>query len=150
MLSFSTATHVFTLILCLTLSDIVRATGPRVLCVERYRISQGDTCASIAPQLGLNQSDVESMNPGVNCSSSALPSGKSLCTRAYTPVCTLNATATQTTCDELAATWEITVNSFVAFNDDVDDACDDLVVGNTYCVSTDGCYPGHTDPICDQ
>ena len=37
--------------------------------------------------------------------------------------------ATETTCNNLAAEWELSVSDFVQLNDDVDDACDDLVVG---------------------
>jgi hypothetical protein len=56
--------------------------------------------------------------------------GSSICTRQYTPVCTLNVTATSDTCDDLATSYNITVTDFVEYNDDVDDKCDDLVVDN--------------------
>jgi hypothetical protein len=48
----------------------------------------------------------------------------------YTPNCTLNDTATSQTCDGLAAKWNLTVTRFVEYNDDIDDSCNDLVVGD--------------------
>lgn len=48
---------------------------------------------------------------------------------AYTPTCYVNQTATETTCNYLLARWELTVADFVALNDNVDDACGNLVIG---------------------
>lgn len=47
----------------------------------------------------------------------------------YTESCVVNETATETTCNYLLDRWELTVSDFVALNDNVDDACDDLVIG---------------------
>ena len=112
------------------------------------------SCAAIEAGSDVNTSAIESMNPGVNCTSlqnvsynaltsaglprqhhlggdpSTIVAGSPLCTRQYTPVCTLNGTATSDTCDDLVTLYNMTVSDFVEYNDDVDDKCDDLVVGN--------------------
>ncbi|KAI0265705.1 hypothetical protein BC834DRAFT_970064 [Gloeopeniophorella convolvens] len=133
----------------LTLLSGVRALGPRTQCVETYRISNGDTCSSIGSWSGVTPSQIESLNPGMNCNS-VLKANTYICMGSYTPVCTLNETATDTLCDALAAQWEITVDDFVQYNDNVDNNCDNLVVGQPYCVSITGCFPGNTDAFCDQ
>ena len=46
----------------------------------------------------------------------------------------MNQTATETTCDYLLAQWGLTVSDFVALNDNVDDACDNLVIGQPVCI----------------
>lgn len=103
-----------------------------------------------------------------------LPTNSSVCLRQYTPTCTLNATATDKTCDGLASKWSISVDDFVEYNDDVDQGCDNLVVGQPvrvhqrdirpgprwtdqcfvffvqYCVSIQGCYPTNTNDVCQQ
>ena len=58
-----------------------------------------------------------------------LSTGASVCMKQYTPACTLNATPTNQTCTGLAAKSNITTNAFVQYNDDVDDACGNLTVG---------------------
>ncbi|KAI9448919.1 hypothetical protein F5148DRAFT_689899 [Russula earlei] len=146
MLSFLAATLVSALAFY---STLVLAIGPRTQCVEKSVVPQDATCASIEQNIGINRSAIETMNPGVLCNTT-LTVGNYLCTKQYTPICTLNETATTQKCDQLAAKWNITTSEFVQYNDDVDDACDDLVPGNPYCVSIDGCYPGNTSPICNQ
>lgn len=47
----------------------------------------------------------------------------------YQPICTLNETATNTTCDGLASQWNISQADFINYNDNVNDNCTDLVVG---------------------
>ena len=68
-----------------------------------------------------------------------LSTGASVCTKQYTPACTLNATATNQTCTGLAAKSNITTNAFVQYNDDVDDACGNLTVGQPVggCISAE-------------
>jgi len=44
--------------------------------------------------------------------------------------CTLNATATEPTCDGLASTFNLTKDEFFQLNDDVDSNCGNLTVGN--------------------
>jgi hypothetical protein len=56
-------------------------------------------------------------------------SAGSLCLRQWTPVCAINATATSQTCDSLAEKWNITPSIFVNYNDNVNDACSNLVIG---------------------
>ena len=51
-----------------------------------------------------------------------------LCTKGWQPKCTLNATATDTTCNTLATKWNITQQDFVNYNDNVNDGCTNLVV----------------------
>jgi hypothetical protein len=60
----------------------------------------------------------------------ALTPGNDVCMAQYLPTCTLNKTATSSTCDGLATTWNITVANFVAYNNNVNDDCNNLVVGD--------------------
>lgn len=149
MFAISPVIFVSVLALASSLAVVVQATGPRTRCIETYDMPQNETCDTLAAKLAANQTEILSMNPGINCNGT-LPAGIVLCTRAYTPACTLNATATDTTCDGLASQWNITQATFVGYNDNVNLTCTDLVVGQPYCVSIDGCYPGNTDPICLQ
>jgi len=64
------------------------------------------------------------------------------------PDCTRNATATDTTCDGLASQFNITPKQFVGYNDKVNDKCDNLVVGQPYCVAIDASFsPENTSPV---
>jgi hypothetical protein len=58
-----------------------------------------------------------------------LPPGTDACLRKFTPVCTLNKTATNTTCDTMAVRWNITKEVFVSYNNDVNNNCTDLIIG---------------------
>jgi len=148
MLLISTAKLVSVLTLCSTLTGLVLAVGPRTQCIETVRALQGDNCDSFAQQAGVDRSVITSLNPGANCD--ALQAGDELCTRAFLPLCTLNATATSTTCGGLANQWQITTSDFIEYNDNVNQDCSNLNVGQQYCVSIQGCYPGNTDPVCSQ
>ena len=106
-------------------------------------------CTSIAKEANINQSTIQSLNPGVDCTSFRTRFGKSeayessyfvttgsgtlpdgpLCTRQYTPKCTLNATATEQTCKGLADKSNISTTDFVKYNDNVGDTCANLTVG---------------------
>ncbi|KAH9973923.1 hypothetical protein BJV74DRAFT_731403, partial [Russula compacta] len=114
------------LALCSSLTSLVLATGPKTQCVGASWA--GATCNSIAQGVGMSQSQIASMNPGISCDGT-LPTNSSICLKQYTPPCTLNATATDKTCDGLASKWNISVNDFAAYNDNVDQGCDNLVVG---------------------
>ncbi|KAN0139696.1 hypothetical protein V8E53_002358 [Lactarius tabidus] len=127
----------------------VQATGPREQCTQTYTVQQGDTCDSLGANTGANQTAILTMNPGISCDGS-LPSNKPLCIKSWQPICTLNETATNTTCDGLASQWNITQQDFVSYNDNVNSNCTNLVAGQPYCVSIDGCYPGNTAAICQQ
>ncbi|KAI9430882.1 hypothetical protein H4582DRAFT_1151783 [Lactarius indigo] len=175
MYAISTTTFVSLLALASSLAVVVQATGPRTQCTETYNVPEGETCDTLGALLGANQTAILSMNPGVSCKSllcfvlfsrsrdlnwdvhlfpttgeSTLPAGEVLCIKTWDPTCTLNATATDTTCDGLASKWNITQADFINYNDNVNSNCTDLVSGQPYCVSIDGCYPGNTDPICQQ
>ncbi len=120
---------------------------------------QGETCDTLGAKLGANQTAILSMNPGISCKcpryypcfvlffssreltkrrtfsppisttgDGTLPA-KELCIKSWLPTCTLNATATDTTCDGLASKWNITQQAFVNYNDNVNNNCNDLVTG---------------------
>ncbi|KAI0292382.1 hypothetical protein BC826DRAFT_438883 [Russula brevipes] len=149
MLFITSTTLISALALCSTLTSLVLATGPRTQCTVKYLIPDSATCDSIEQEAEVNRTVLENMNPGIKCDGTLTP-GDHVCTMQYTPNCTLNDTATSQTCDELAAKWNLTVTRFVEYNDDINDSCNDLVVGDPYCVSIDGCYPGNTDEVCQQ
>ncbi|KAH9992904.1 hypothetical protein BJV77DRAFT_1000571 [Russula vinacea] len=136
MLSMSTAYLVSALALCSTLTGLVLATGPRTQCSVKYTVQQGANCTSVGQDADVDPSTIQSMNPGINCND--LSAG-SLCLRQWTPVCAINATATSQTCDSLAEKWNITPSIFVNYNDNVNDACSNLVIGQPYCVSINAC-----------
>ncbi|KAI0037127.1 hypothetical protein K488DRAFT_81353 [Vararia minispora EC-137] len=125
---------------------LVYADGPRTQCVETYRPTATDTCSSISAWSTVPVSTIQSMNPGMSCSA---PMGAStVCLRKFLPTCTLNATAHETTCNDLATYFNLTQSQFVQLNDNVDNACDNLVIGAPYCVSIADCFPGNTNPLC--
>jgi len=62
---------------------------------------------------------------------SPLSAGDSMCTRQFTPNCTLNDTATAKTCNDLANKWNISATNFVLYNDNVDDNCANLTTGQS-------------------
>ena len=47
----------------------------------------------------------------------------------FTPTCTLSVPADQTTCNDLASAYSLTVPQFVQLNDNVNSACSNLSVG---------------------
>ena len=60
---------------------------------------------------------------------STLPANQVLCIKEQTPTCTLYVHATNTTCDMLASQCNITSKDFVQYNGNVNDECNNLVVG---------------------
>jgi len=149
MLFISTANVVSVLALASTLTGLVLAAGPRPQCIEKYNVTEGGNCTSIAQQAGVNQSTIQSLNPGVNCSG-PLSTSDLVCTRQYLPKCTLNATATNQTCDGLAGNWNISSSDFVQYNDNVNGTCGNLTIGQPYCVSTDPCAEDNKNGFCQQ
>lgn len=143
------AVFVSVLALASSLVVFVQANGPRIQCTESYTVPEGETCDSLGASVGADQTAILTMNPGISCEGT-LPSNEPLCIRGWQPICTLNETATNTTCDGLASQWNITQPDFVNYNDNVNDNCTNLVVGQPYCVSIDGCYPGNTAAVCQQ
>lgn len=109
----------------------------------------GSDCSSIGQQAGVNPSMIQSMNPSIDCTffrthsrrseayepslffvttgNGSLSAGDPVCTKQFTPNCTLNATATSQTCNGLANTSNITTNDFVNYNSDV--GCNNLTIG---------------------
>ncbi|KAN0118397.1 hypothetical protein V8E52_005127 [Russula decolorans] len=147
MLFISTTNLLSVLALASTLTGLVLADGPRSQCIVKLNATDGANCTSIAQQADVNLTTIQSLNPGVNCSG-PLSSNDTLCTRQYTPKCTLNETATNQTCDGLASTYNLSTTDFVNYNDNVNGTCGNLTVGQTYCVSIDGCIPGNTGGFC--
>ncbi|CAI5502227.1 unnamed protein product, partial [Closterium sp. Naga37s-1] len=81
--------------------------GPAIPCTAFFYTLKGDTCPSIASQVGLNQSRLTGLNPGLDCSKVVRP-GQSVCvernaTYAYTvPQCVKYGMLTkQDTCERL-------------------------------------------------
>ncbi|KAH9048734.1 hypothetical protein EDB84DRAFT_1556739 [Lactarius hengduanensis] len=130
MYAISTAVFVSVLALASSLAVVVQATGPRTLCTETFDVPEGETCDTLGALLGANQTAILTMNPGISCEGT-LPAGEVLCIKTWQPTCTLNATATDTTCDGLASKWNITQVDFVNYNDDVNGNCTDLVSGQS-------------------
>ncbi|KAI0051547.1 carbohydrate-binding module family 50 protein [Auriscalpium vulgare] len=125
----------------------VNADGPRPTCYETYKISTGDSCSTIYSWSEITPSQIQSLNPGIQCNS--LTPGQFICLASYTPTCTLNVTATDTSCVPIATFYNLTTAGFYQLNDNVDSACDNLLIGSPYCVSTADCYYGNPDPWCD-
>jgi len=134
MLAISTATLLSVLALASSLTCVVQANGPQLQCTEMSDIVEGDNCDSKAAEYGLTKSELQSMNPTTDCNQ-PLPLIGRLCVKMQKPNCTRNATATDTTCNALAAQWELTPILFVGYNDNVNDDCTNLVIGQSYCVS---------------
>ncbi|VDB92375.1 unnamed protein product [Peniophora sp. CBMAI 1063] len=128
------------------LATLVDAAGPRTKCVETYRPTKTDSCASISAWSLIPVSSIQNMNPGVSCN--APMNTPTVCLQQFKPTCTLNSTAWETTCNDQASHFNLSVSDFVLLNDNVDNACDNLQIGNDYCVSTADCFPGNTDPLC--
>lgn len=54
-----------------------------------------------------------------------------ICPTVFKPTCTLNSTAWETTCNDMAGHYNLTVSDFVLLNDNVDTVCDNLVIGDS-------------------
>ncbi|EKM57497.1 uncharacterized protein PHACADRAFT_206398 [Phanerochaete carnosa HHB-10118-sp] len=126
---------------------LIMASGPSSECVEIYNSQPTDSCASIESWSGLTTEQLMALNPDLHDCGPPMDVHE-VCLDSYTPPCFLWVPANETTCDNLAVQWEISVALFVQYNDNVDDACDDLIIGEEYCVSIDFCYPGQTNPCC--
>ncbi|KAI9450778.1 hypothetical protein BJY52DRAFT_1227017 [Lactarius psammicola] len=127
-----TALFVSVLALASSLAGVVQATGPRTRCTETYDVPEGETCDTLGAKLGANQTAILLMNPTITCGGT-LPA-EELCIKAWQPTCSLNTTATSTTCDGLASQWNITRETFISYNDNVNDDCTDLIAGQPVCV----------------
>ncbi|EJD48128.1 hypothetical protein AURDEDRAFT_162600 [Auricularia subglabra TFB-10046 SS5] len=122
-----------------TLLGLVAALGPREQCVETVNAKPGETCASVAAEVGTTLDTVERLNPGVDCGTPFPgPDTTALCTRSYTPTCAAWVTATEDTCDYLLPLYHLSKEQFVQNNDNIDANCD-LVVGQEYCATIDSC-----------
>jgi len=149
MLSRGLSTAFFSAIVA-ALIITVASSGPHSECVEEYRVASGDSCNTISAWSGLTASDLEALNPGLNCTNSMSSMvGDELCLRSYTPVCTHDITVqANDTCASIAATWEISEAQLLFLNDNLDSACDNLLIGQQYCVSDIECFLGNDDPCC--
>ncbi|KZP05186.1 hypothetical protein FIBSPDRAFT_967496 [Athelia psychrophila] len=122
----------------------------RPVCVGEYRISPGDSCATITAWSGLTAAEIQALNPGVDCSQSLAPLvGHYFCVDSYVPACTHEVTVlSNDTCGSLETAWQVSEGDLLLLNDQLDDACDNLVVGEQYCVSDIDCYFGNDDYCC--
>ncbi|KAI0821517.1 hypothetical protein BC629DRAFT_1587771 [Irpex lacteus] len=146
MISLAKVASLAVTVACAT--SLVQAWGPRVQCVETYRPKSTESCQDITAWSAVPVSTIEEYNPGITCN--APINQEVVCLRQFTPVCTLNVTATETTCNYLLKpTTNVTsVAQFVQMNDNVDDKCDNLVIGEPYCVSEDGCEGHWGEGLC--
>ncbi|KZW01211.1 hypothetical protein EXIGLDRAFT_718964 [Exidia glandulosa HHB12029] len=118
------------------------ADGPREQCVGTWNVQQsGQTCETVSDGTGVTISWLLAHNPDLVCDGSDLPIGKRICISTYTPTCEAWETATQPTCatDPMLVKWNITKDTFVELNDNVDATSCALVLGQQYCVTTDWC-----------
>jgi len=120
-----------------------QSTGLQSQCTETYTVPQSETCDALLSKLGLSQTSIQSLNPGMTCDGT-LPANQVLCIKVKTPTCTRQATATATNCDGLASQYNITPAEFVEYNDNVNSDCTNLVVGQSYCVAIDAISPENT------
>ncbi|CAI5457771.1 unnamed protein product [Closterium sp. Yama58-4] len=89
--------------------SVVQLDGaPDIPCTAFFYTLKSDTCSSISAQLSLGAGELAKLNPGLNCSSTGLKAGQSVCIErssavAYTvPECLRYGTLTaQTTCEGL-------------------------------------------------
>ncbi|KAI0316302.1 hypothetical protein OF83DRAFT_1173016 [Amylostereum chailletii] len=132
-----------------TLAIQVQAKGPRTQCVETVNAKAGESCQSLSSTYYVPIATIEGCNPNLDCDN-PFTTRTPVCLRQYTPPCTVDVPASETTCQSLIYQWKITQSQFVQMNDDVDDACDNLVIGQQYCVSTDYCVANPSDPICNS
>ncbi|VDC03792.1 unnamed protein product [Peniophora sp. CBMAI 1063] len=121
------------------------AAGPRPTCNTDVKVATTDLCTDIAEKWGTNVTAIQTMNANATCSPSV--GIDSVCVRQQTVACTLNETASSTTCDAFLTSYNLTEAQFIQLNNDVSD-CDSLTVGSTYCVSNVYCFPGNTDELC--
>ncbi|KAF8263192.1 hypothetical protein EI94DRAFT_1704192 [Lactarius quietus] len=135
MRAISAATLLSIFALASSLTGVVHANSPRLVCDQTIDVEDGATCDSIAAQCGFKKSILQSMNAGINCRGT-LPAGQTLCVQAHQPGCKQHAVATCTTCDALAALYNLTPDEFVDYNNSVNDDCTNLVVGKHYCIAT--------------
>ncbi|VDC03804.1 unnamed protein product [Peniophora sp. CBMAI 1063] len=124
------------------------AAGPRPECTYQVNnIKSTDTCASVSAWSTVSVQTIEKLNPGIKCDTPGM-GVSSLCLQEITLPCTLNATAWESKCNDLASEYQLSVDQFVQLNNNVNDACSNLVAGEPYCVSTAECYPGNHIPYC--
>ncbi|KAH8977043.1 hypothetical protein EDB92DRAFT_2108604 [Lactarius akahatsu] len=111
-----------------------------VPCTNTYTVPQAEPCDTLVAKLGLSQADILSLNSGLSCDGT-IPAGKVLCIKQpksdLAPACKTKATATATTCDDLASKFGLTPKKFVEYNDNVNSDCTNLVPGQAYCVALD-------------
>ncbi|KAI0092357.1 hypothetical protein BDY19DRAFT_991064 [Irpex rosettiformis] len=127
----------------------VVADGPRSTCVEEWRAKPTQSCSDIASEMGVTVDEIKALNPGITCDA---PINQVLiCLRCSVhPTCQHTDVATTTTCQPLVEEYELSVDLFVQWNDNVNNDCSDLIVGQSYCVATSACWVGDPNPICDE
>ncbi|KZV67099.1 hypothetical protein PENSPDRAFT_654366 [Peniophora sp. CONT] len=134
--------------LFLTAAPSALAAGPRPECTyEVNTIKPTDTCSTISAWSEVSVSTIESLNPGIECNTPGM-GVSSVCLQQILLPCTLNATAWESTCNDLAGEYQLSTDQFVQLNDNVNAACSNLIAGEPYCVSTAECYPGNHVPYC--
>ncbi|KIP05926.1 hypothetical protein PHLGIDRAFT_481353 [Phlebiopsis gigantea 11061_1 CR5-6] len=129
-------------------TTVINAWGPRSACVDIYNAKPTDSCASITAWSGLTAAQLEALNPDLHDCGPPMDVQR-VCLRYILHTYMCRKPDPHRNQLRLSARWELTVADFVALNDNVDDACDDLAIGQPYCVSPIDCYPGNTDPDCD-
>ncbi|EJD41167.1 hypothetical protein AURDEDRAFT_169755 [Auricularia subglabra TFB-10046 SS5] len=127
------------LLLLASLFANVNADGPREQCVGIWNVrSAGQTCETISRGVGVSIDWLLAHNPDLVCDGRELTIGTRVCTNTYTPTCAKWEVATEPSCDNLRALFNLTVDQFVVLNDNVDGSCQ-VVVGKEYCVTDNWC-----------
>ncbi|KAG2420067.1 hypothetical protein HFD88_004865 [Aspergillus terreus] len=129
-------------------------------CNKWHLLKNGDTCTAIAAQYKMTLRQFYAYNPSINAQCSNTRAAFAVCVRVWeepevpTPTPTTTSTGppgptgTGTspicakwhllvkgdTCDSIAAKYGILVSRFRQLNRSVNSACDNMVVGNAYCV----------------
>jgi LysM repeat protein len=116
---------------------VVATTASPAACGNTYTTVTGDTCFSVASNFGLTLSQLQSMNPQVDCN--ALQVGVSFClgkstTAPVVPNCQKTyIIQAGDTCSQLAVRFNLTDLQFTSLNPNL--ICTNLQVGKEICVS---------------
>jgi LysM repeat protein len=116
---------------------VVLTTASPAACGNTYTTVKGDTCFSVASNFGLTLSQLQSMNPQVDCN--ALQVGVSFClgkstTAPVVPNCQKTyIIQSGDTCSQIAVRFNLTDLQFTSLNPSL--ICTNLQVGREICIS---------------
>ncbi|KAF9047715.1 hypothetical protein BJ165DRAFT_1118997 [Panaeolus papilionaceus] len=127
-------------------------------CAEYYTIASGDSCTSIEDSFALTNAQFLALNPGVNAQCTNIILGEAYCVFSIfggsagpTPIgppanvapgtITTNCTGYYTvvsgdSCGAIESKFNITSALFLAMNPEVSSTCNNIVIGEAYCIGT--------------